>query len=390
MFKYFIKVIFLSLVGIQISCSDDNLSSENRIVSFKLTKDTYTQDFNVSENSIEGTVESYIDLTGINLDILISDKSTITPNPNTITSITEPFTFTVTAENGNERIYTVSINRELSDAHSILEFKINTEYFSTLATIDSENGTIRQKIPEFIDLTNLDVSITISDKASLNIDESELFDFSLPISLIVTSESGLKKTYVIEIMHMDQNFSQTCDEMNASKWFGGDNRTTVPDILPFDRNVGTGQTLIFENDFSPTFFGIHLLNGFRYFEGDIPYNEILELKLNIKNVNGSILSTVNTIVPANFSGGFITFDLTNQYIFFEENTPYIFQWYLIDGELLGVTSSSPGNNDDALTGFCFNGGYSGQSKVSENSTLDDAGVWFEHSWNFNIKIDGKQ
>lgn len=376
------------------SCEDieevPELSSENKILSFVLSKDNYSKEFSVSENILQGIVDSDIDLEGVTLNITISENASITPDPSTITSVEEPFTLTVTGENGEERIYTISIERALSDANSILEFKLNTENFSTYVNVDSENGIITQRLPENIDLTALDVSIITSDKATISPAIDNLTDFSSITSLIVTSESGVQKTYTIDISSMDENFSQTCNEMNASKWFGGDNRINAPDIESYDRNLGTGQTLILEQDLNPTIFSIYLEDGFRYYEDNSSYNSAVDLKLNIRTINGEILTSTTTNVPSSYDGGSIPFDLSDQGIFLEDNTTYIFQWYLIDGATLGVTAGSSGNTDETSQGFCFNGGYSGQSNISEGSSLEESGVWYSHFWNFNIKLEGKQ
>ena len=390
--KRLLKILLLSQLVILSSCGsndeDVELSSGNRILSFELSKDAYSKPFSVSDNRIEGTVNSSIELTGITLNVTISEKASITPEPSTIKSISGPFTFTVVAENGDERVYNISISRELSKDNSILEFRIKTENFDTNATINNEDGTISQRLPQTIDLSNLDVSLVISDRATINPEVNNLTDFSGPVLLTVTSESGDQKVYDVGITHMDESFSATCSEMNASKWFGGDNRTFAPDIDPFDRNVGTGQTIILEKDMTPNSFSVHLADGFRFEEDGSLYMEAVELKLNIRNSEGEIITETTTNVPADFDGGFVPFDLTSKNLFLENATMYIFQWYLVDGASLGVTASSPGNTNGADSGFCFSGGYSGQSKISEETTLEDFDVWWEHPWNFSIQLEG--
>lgn len=392
-FKKFWQPLVLCLLGIYSSCSDEKesveLSPENNILSFVLTKESFLKEFNISDNSIQGAVASDVELNGINLNITISKNATISPDPNTITSITEPFTFTVVAENGDEKIYNISIERELSTANSILEFQIHTEDFSTLANVDTEMGIISQRLPQAIDLTNLDVSITISNRAVMSPEIENITDFSSTVPLIVTSESGDQTVYSVNITSMDENFSQTCNEMNASKWFGGDNRIEAPDIEPYDRNVGTGQAIILNQDLDPNSFSIHLNEGFRYDKDNSPFDNAVNLRLNVRTIDGEVLMSTTTSVPADFNGGFIPFDISEQGLFLEGDTTYIFQWYLIDGAFIGVTASSTGNTE-AGQGFCFNGGYSGQSKTSENSSLEQSGNWYEHPWNFNIALEGKQ
>lgn len=368
------------------------LNSDNEILSFTLNKGNYTQDFSIGDSSIEGEVESQIDLVDINLDVQISQDATIDPKPNTVTSISEPFTFTVTAENGDKRDYLISINRKLSVENSILEFRIDTESFSTQATVDEENRIISQRLPEYLDFSNLDVSIEISDRAILSPSSEDPLDFSSPVNLIVTSESGVEKEYTVELSPMTENFSVTCDEMNVSKWFGGDNRDAPQyDMVPFDRNVGTGQIVKLDQDLFPSTFGVHLDRNFEYSEGSVPFNASVELKLNIRTKDGNLLgSSIANVFPS-FTGGFIDFDLRGLDLFLKSNTEYVFQWYLLDGAALGVNAGSNGTNTNGdASNFCFGGGYSGQSKLSQNTTLEDPEVWFTHGWNFNIRLNGKQ
>jgi len=396
--NFFLKILILSLLTILYSCANDEdaieLSSENKILSFELSKNSYSKTFDISENSVGGTVDSDIELTSINLNITVSEKASITPSPSSITSITGPLTFTVIAENGDERIYNVSISRELSTENLILDFRINDNNFSTSTTINNGNNIITQRLPQTVDLSNLDISIVFSERATIAPTIDNLVDFSEPVSLTVTSESGIERTYIVNIDHMDEAFSETCSEMNAWKWFGGDNRANAPDNGPFDRNVGTGQAIILERDISPSSFSVHLggggSEGFVFDEDGTPYNEDVELKLNIRNVEGSIIFSTTSIVSGSFNEGYISFDLTNSNLFLEDNTTYIFQWYLVDGASLGVTTSSSGNTNEDASGFCFNGGYSGQSKISENTDLENFNVWFEHPWNFNIILEGNQ
>ena len=41
-------------------------------------------------------------------------------------------------------------------------------------------------------------------------------------------------------------------------------------------------------------------------------------------------------------------------------------------------------------GFCFRQAYAGQSKISENTDIDNWGSWYETPWHFNIKMEGEK
>ncbi len=374
-----------------ISCvSEVSLSKENTIQSFTITKGDITKEFSIEENSISGIVESTFELENINLNISIPKGATINPDPVTVKSINGPVIFIVTAENGDVKNYNVDIKREPSTDNFILEVNVKTPNLILSTDINNENGLITKRIPESNDLKNLNVEFKFSKYATVTPDPKTIKDYSEPVNFTVKSESGAEKIYEVKIEHMNTKISRSCTDTNASKWFGGDNRTNAPDdILPYDRNVGTGQIVIVDKNLVPSAFSIHLQEGFAYYEGKQKYNKPVKLKLIIKDPNFNILATTTTEVSQSFNGGFIPFDLQNLNLYFEANKAYSFYWYLVDGDELGVSSGSSADTK-AGSGFCYNSGYGGQSRISRNNSLEDANVWFQHEWHFNIALEGKE
>ena len=390
-FKVYSIIILLILSSLVLSnCTEVPLSNENKILSITLTRGNFTKSFDIVENSIVGTVDSSIDLDGLSLNVPISKGAKISPDPSKINSISGDFSFTVTAENGDVKIYTVSIKRLLSTENSLLELTINSNGLTFKPQINSQNNTINQRIPSFINLTSLDVSLRYSNRATISPDPTSINDYSTPVKYTVTSESGDKKEYLVTLTPMLDSFSESClTNMNANKWFGGDNRTNTPDILPNDRNVGTGQAVKFNSDVNPQVFTVLMNSGFKFFSTQNNYNQNVQLKLNIRDANGKIIASTNTTVLGTFNGGAITFNIGNLNLFFKQDTTYIFQWYLIDGIPLGINTGSLGNSNPG-TGFCFSGGYSAESSQRKGTSLEDTSVWHSHSWNFNIEISGKK
>jgi hypothetical protein len=334
-------------------------------------------------------VDSNIDLDGLSLNVPISKGATISPNPSTISTINGDFSFTVTAENGDVKIYTVSIKRLLSTENSLLELSINSNGLTIKPQINSQNSTVNQRIPSFLNLTNLDVALRYSSRATIFPDPTSIKDYSSPVKYTITSETGDKKEYLVSFTSMSENFSESCMTMNATKWFGGDNRTNVPDIIPNDRNVGTGQAVKFSSDVNPLNFTVFMDSGFKFFSTQAQYYQNVQLKLNIRDSSGTILASTNTTVLDTFNGGSITFNIESLRLLFKKETIYVFQWYLVDGGVLGVNSNSNGNKDPG-TGFCFSGGFSSEAKISKGTNLESSTNWFTNPINFNIEISGKK
>lgn len=386
---YSIVILFFCSLILS-NCTETPLSNENKILSFTLTKGNFTKNFNVTENSIIGTVDSDIDLDGLSLNVPVSKGATISPNPSTIGAINGDFTFTVTAENGDIKIYTISIKRLLSTENSLLEFSINSNGLTIKPQINSQNNTVNQRIPSFLNLSNLDVALRYSNRATISPNPSSIKDYSSPVKYTITSETGDKKEYLITLTPMLENFSESClTTMNANKWFGGDNRTNATDILPNDRNVGTGQAVKFSTDVNPLVFTVLMNSGFKFYSSQSNYNQNVQLKLNVRDTNGKIIASTNTTVLDTFNGGPITFNIESLHLLFKQDTTYIFQWYLVDGNIIGVSSASYGNENSG-NGFCFSGGYNGEARTSKGTSLEDSSVWYPHPWNFNIEISGKK
>ncbi|MFC0778251.1 DUF5018 domain-containing protein [Flavobacterium sp. HJSW_4] len=381
-------IFFISLL--MTSCgAEESLSNENTIQSFAITKGSVTKDFSIKENIISGIVESTFELEDINLNVSIPKKATISPDPATIKTINGPLVFVVTAVNGEMKNYNVDIKREPSTDNFILEVNVKTSNLLLNVAIDNEKGLVTKRIPEINDLKNLNVEFKFSKYATVTPDPKTIKDYSEPVSFTVKSESGAEKIYQVKIEHMNSFVSRSCSEANAWKWFGGDNRTNAPDILPYDRNVGTGQVVIVDKNLVPSTFSIHLNTGFTYDENRQEYNKPLTLKLIVKDANLTILATTTTEVPGYFNGGFIPFDLKKFNLYLEANKSYSFYWYLVDGEKLGVSAGSSASTA-AGSGFCYNTGYSGQSKISKNNSLEDESTWYKHDWHFNIALEGKE
>ncbi|WP_294965115.1 hypothetical protein [uncultured Flavobacterium sp.] len=386
--KLFSIFFFASLL--MASCvAEAGLSADNTIQSFTITKGNVTKEFPIEGNSINGIVESTFELEDISLAISIPKGAHINPDPATVKSINGPLTFEVTAENGDVKSYLADIKREASTGNFILEVNVKTPNLVLSADINNERGLVTKRIPEINDLKNLDVELKFSKYATITPDPKTIKDYSEPVNFTVKSESGAEKIYQVRLEHMNNYIARSCSEANATKWFGGDNRTNAPDILPYDRNIGTGQTVIVDKNLVPSTFSIHLSEGFSYMEDREIYNKPVTLKLIIRDANLNVVATTSTEVPAYFNGGFVPFDLRALNLYLEANKTYSFYWYLVDGEKLGITAGSSGNTK-AGEGFCFNSGYSGESRISRNNSLENSVVWYKHSWHFNIELDGKE
>lgn len=106
-------ILLLTLVTIVFSCKKSDpeplKNSEKKILSFAFTQSAVNVTVDSVDNSIFAVVPLGTDFTKLVPSISISEKATISPASGSVQDFTKPVTYTVTAEDGSTKIYTVTI-----------------------------------------------------------------------------------------------------------------------------------------------------------------------------------------------------------------------------------------------------------------------------------------
>lgn len=163
-------------------------SSENYITAYKLGD---------AEGVIDGdniaiTIPYAMDLAAVEPEITISESAALTA-PDALKEGEN--TYTVTAEDGTERVYTVTITRTaVATGRQILSFT----YGAVAGTIDQVNGTISLGLPAGTS-TTFAPAIRVSDFATVTPASGEARDFSKPVKYKVTAQNGSTTTYTVTV-----------------------------------------------------------------------------------------------------------------------------------------------------------------------------------------------
>lgn len=163
-------------------------SSENYITAYKLGD---------AEGVIDGdniaiTIPYAMDLAAVEPEITISEVAALTA-PDALKEGEN--TYTVTAEDGTERVYTVTITRTaVATGRQILSFT----YGAVAGTIDQVNGTISLGLPAGTS-TTFAPAIRVSDFATVTPASGEARDFSKPVKYKVTAQNGSTTTYTVTV-----------------------------------------------------------------------------------------------------------------------------------------------------------------------------------------------
>lgn len=133
-----------------------------------------------------------MDLAAVEPEITISESAALTA-PDALKEGEN--TYTVTAEDGTERVYTVTITRTaVATGRQILSFT----YGAVAGTIDQVNGTISLGLPAGTS-TTFAPAIRVSDFATVTPASGEARDFSKPVKYKVTAQNGSTTTYTVTV-----------------------------------------------------------------------------------------------------------------------------------------------------------------------------------------------
>ena len=263
-------------------------------------------------------------LTGVEPEIQISEDAKLTQKPDSL-AFGKNLTYTVTAQNGDTRTYTVVLTETpISQENEMLSFS----YGSMQAEINQDKGTVKLQVPDGTNLEKLTPTVKISEFASVYPESGQAVDFSGsdPMVYTVISQSGVTNKYrvTVELIPTGDNIYQSEMErlrdniirryetsasddwewMNLGFAKGGIVSNASPDALPanFDlharlRKLDTSSSVAM-TDFDHTIMmltamGINASKLDQYTTPDNPF----------KDAKGNVITDL-TACLYNYSGGY--------------------------------------------------------------------------------------
>lgn len=195
---------FAFLLTFFTSCEDwfKSGSSENLIlqVAVKEDPDAFIV-FNSDSDTIKIAVKETLSLEALTLNFAISPKASINPASGVVQNFTTPVKYTVTAENGDKRIYTISINN-FSDEKKIYRASVPAIFQDGTGVITA--NTVTFTVPFGTNLTNLVVEATLSEGASASPAFGTPQNFTTPVVYTITAANGTKTNYTVSMQYAPQ------------------------------------------------------------------------------------------------------------------------------------------------------------------------------------------
>ncbi|PKL35928.1 MAG: hypothetical protein CVV44_20650 [Spirochaetae bacterium HGW-Spirochaetae-1] len=213
----------------------------------------------------------------------------------------------------------------MTDAKAITSFSFTT--LGITATIDDIAYAITATVPYGTDVTAMVASFATTGAsvhigATLQISGSTPNDFSSPVTYTVTAGDGSMQDYSVTVnIAAGTPYEILHDTGSNSAWFGGDANYAG------GRNVGQGQSVLIDQDIILESFSISMATPFAN-NVDSSTGDVT-LRLIIRNAGGVMLDSIDLVVPASYSGGWITWTPINMSV--ASGTTLIFTAYLVGG-----------------------------------------------------------
>lgn len=165
------------------------LSDQADILTFTLDAQLEPAVIDATEATVTVEVLYGTSLASLTPSITISLGATIDPAGGTAIDFTNPVEYTVTAEDGSTKLWTVTVTEgAMSDQAEILTFVVEEAVGEVV--IDSEAATIDLTVAVGTDIANITPSITISLGATISPDGGTSQDFTNPVVYTVTAQDG--------------------------------------------------------------------------------------------------------------------------------------------------------------------------------------------------------
>lgn len=182
-------------------------SSEKSILSFSFLSLGVTGTINESLRTISVKVPAGSNITALVPSITVSSKAKINPLSGVTQNFTNPILYTVTAEDGSMKTYTVTVVKDQAVEKAITAFSFSS--LGVIGTINESNKTISITVPFGTNLTSLVPTITVSNMATITPLSGLAQNFTNPVLYTVKAEDGSTQNYTVTVIQGTDNGTGT-------------------------------------------------------------------------------------------------------------------------------------------------------------------------------------
>ncbi|TCO06080.1 DUF5018 domain-containing protein, partial [Natronoflexus pectinivorans] len=291
------------------------MNSEAKIIEFSIDQQIGETSIHHEDGTVSITMPFGTDLTSLTPVIELSENASIDPESGVAQDFSDPFAYTVTAEDETTKTYLVTVTNAMNSEAKIIEFSIDQQIGET--SIHHEDGTVSVTMPFGTDLTSLTPVIELSENASIDPESGVAQDFSDPFAYTVTAEDETTKTYLVTVTNamnseakiiefsIDQQIGETSihhedGTVSITMPFGTD-LTNLSPVIEFSENATVDpQSGVAQNFSDPVEYTVTAEDGTTSKEYLVtvtlaPNNEALITSFSISGQTGLIDDDAGTI-----------------------------------------------------------------------------------------------
>lgn len=200
----FLLISIVANLFVFTSCSEELIlkkSTSKSIINFTFSQFNPAIDATINEadKKISATVPFSADITKLKPNIVVSLGAKVFPASGEEKDFTKDVIYTVTAQDASQIDYKVTVSRAKSSAKEILTFSFNDFNPVVIATIDQTTKAITATLPSTADLTKINPTISISERANISPLAGVTTDFSKAVNFTVKAEDGSTQVYVVTL-----------------------------------------------------------------------------------------------------------------------------------------------------------------------------------------------
>lgn len=176
---------------------------------------------------------------------------------------------------------------------------------------------------------------------------------------------------------LSQTYEAKFDSMNASGWFGGDDRRPGG-----PRDIGVGQGVFIDTSITINSFAFHFTRRFDYPANPDGKGHEVTLTLNVRDDSGTILRTLQEVLPDTFAGGWVTWDGIELDV--APQSTVIFTTYLVGA--YRTNQYFTGHSGDQFASY--DGGFRYTKGDTSDAGMEQWQGWNRHSWDSAFWLKG--
>ncbi len=209
---------------VEVVVGDNPLSPENDILAFAIPGQQETAEINEIGHTVTINVPFGTETKVAPIALSVSPDAGLSPSPSESQNFENPINYLVTAQNGDQQEWTVTVNVAASEGKSIENF--------TIAGVAGEisGTTISITLPAGSDASSLTPAVQFIGN-SLSPQSGSSGDFTNPVTYTVTAEDGSTQEYTVTVI-IEQSSEKDITDFEIDGIAGVFNGTNIMVTLP--------------------------------------------------------------------------------------------------------------------------------------------------------------